>query len=140
MTISQAIVQWLKCYEAIKIETNHVQDGSDKYGLFKSPNRDIKNFINQEYEITEYYQFLARQSCHSDSERKEADEWLEDLTYWADDYSYNYEYPELDGSRKILSIEITGNPYPMEADGREALYQIALSITYIRERRDAQWP
>lgn len=137
MTVSQAIVNWLKNYEAIKIETNHVQDGSDKYGLFKSPNRNVKDFINQEYEITEYYQFLARQSCHSDSERKEVDEWLEDLTYWADDYSYYYGYPELGNNRKIVSIEITGNPYPMEADAREALYQIALSITYTRERKEA---
>lgn len=136
MTVSQAIVDWLGNYEAIKIETNHVQDGSDKYGLFKSPNRVVKDFINREYEITEYYQFLARQSCHSDSERKEADEWLEDLTYWADDYSYYYEYPELGNNRRILSIEITGNPYPMEADDREAFYQIALSITYIREREE----
>lgn len=136
MTISQAIVQWLKGYENLKIDTNHIQDGADKYGLFKSPSRDTKNFIDTEYEITEYYQFLAKQSFLSDSERKEADEWLEELTYWADDYAYNYEYPELDKGRKIEKIEITGNPYPMETDDKEALYQISLLITYLRERED----
>lgn len=138
MTISQAIVKWLEGYDNLKIDTNHIQDGSDKYGLFKSPNRDVKNFICLAYEVTEYYQFLAKQSCHSESERKEADEWIEDLTYWADDYSYNYEYPEIDKGRKILSIEITGNPCPMEADDKEVLYQMNLSITYAREREDEE--
>ena len=53
MTISKAITQWLKGYENINIETNHIKDGSDKYGLFKSPARDIKNFNDNSQEITE---------------------------------------------------------------------------------------
>lgn len=43
-TISKAIIDWLAEYEEISVETNHIQDGSDKYGLFKSPSRDTKQF------------------------------------------------------------------------------------------------
>lgn len=137
MTISKAISDWIKLYENIKIESNHLQDGADKYGLFKSPSREVKEFVcNSCYEITEHYQFLARQSAVSDTERKESDEWLEELTYWADDYSLNYKYPELDGNRVILKIELVGSPYPMEANDKDAIYQIALSITYSREREE----
>ena len=136
MTISKAITQWLKGYENINIETNHIKDGSDKYGLFKSPARDIKNFNDNSQEITEYYQFMAKQSAVSDTERKEADEWLEDLTYWVDDYPLNYEYPDVGGNRKIESIELTGCPYPMESTEDEILYQMSLKITYSREREE----
>ena len=44
MTISAYIVNLLKNYDDLEIDTNHVLDGSDQYGLFKSPSRDIKNF------------------------------------------------------------------------------------------------
>ena len=74
MTISAYIVNLLKNYEGIEIDTNHMSEGSDQYGLFKSPNRDIKDFNDSSYQITEYYQILARQNKKSKSERKEADE------------------------------------------------------------------
>lgn len=134
MTISAYIVNFLKHYDGIEIDTNHVANGSDQYGLFKSPSRDIKDFTDGSYQITEYYQFLARHSAASRSERKEADEWLEDLAYWIDDFSYNYSFPSIDGNREVVGISITGSPYPAEANDTEALCQISLSITYTREK------
>lgn len=134
MTISEYIAKLLEKNKEISIETNHIKDGSDKYGLFKSPSRTINEFIDGSYEITEHYQFNARQNTSSENERKEADEWLEDLTYWADDYSLYNEFPELDKKRRVTGFSITGNPYPMEASDRETLYYMALSITYVRER------
>ncbi len=136
MTISAYIVNLLKNYEGIEIDTNHMADGSDQYGLFKSPSRDIKDFNDGTYQITEYYQFLARQSGVSKSERKEADEWLEDLAYWIDDFPYKYGFPELDKNRDVKEVSITGSPYPLEANDKETMYQIILSITYIREREE----
>lgn len=136
MTISAYIVNLLKNYDGMEIDTNHMAEGSDQYGLFKSPSRDVKEFNDSSYEITEYYQFLARQRAVSKSERKEADEWLEDLTYWVDDFPLKYSFPELDKNREVIGLVITGSPYPMEADDKEAMYQISLSITYIREREE----
>lgn len=136
MTISAYIVNLLKHYDGIEIDTNHMSEGSDQYGLFKSPSRDIKEFSDSSYQITEYYQFLARQSTNHISQRKEADEWLEDLAYWIDDFPFNYSFPALDKKREVVGISITGSPYPMEADNDDTLYQIMLSITYIREREE----
>lgn len=132
MTISKYIADLLELNKEISIETNHIKDGSDKYGLFKSPSRDVKELIDGSCEITEHYQFVARQETNSESERKETDEWLEDLAYWADDLGHIYKFPEIDGNRRVTGFSITGNPYPMEADSRETLYQMALSITYER--------
>lgn len=136
MTISEYIANLLKNYTEMEIDTNHMMEGSDKYGLFKSPSRDIELFNDTSYQITEYYQFLARQTGVSNEERKEADEWLEDLTYWVDDFTYNYSFPDIDKNRKITGLSITGSPYPMTADDKEAMYQILLSITYTREREE----
>lgn len=133
MTISQYITDFLKNYENIEIDTNHVADGSDKYGMFKSPARDVRNNIDESYQITEYFNFFAKQSAIAESERKESDEWLEDFMYWLDDYPFNYEYPKIDGNRRILNIQATGCPTPMFDDENDITYQISMSITYERE-------
>lgn len=133
MTISQYISKFLKNYENITIETNHVADGSDKYGMFKSPARDIDTYIDGNYTITEYFNFFAKQSAISESERKESDEWLEDFMYWLDDYAIDNEYPDIDGNRRIMNIHATGCPTPMFDDENDITYQISMSITYERE-------
>lgn len=136
MTISKYIVDFLNMIGEITIDTNHVKDGSDQYGLFKSPNRDKKDLLDGSCEITEYYQFLARLDSLSDTERKESDEVLEDMTYALDDYKLEYSYPEIDKNRTVTDISVTGCPYPMEAEDKEILYQMSLSITYTREREE----
>ena len=136
MTISKAISEFLGMYQDLKIDTDHVSDGSDKYGLFRSPGRDKKEYTDGSYVITEHYQFFARQASLSDTERMENDEWLEDLTYWVDDYPLRYDYPALDKGRRILDISVTGTPCPMETGDQDTLYEIALSVKYVREREE----
>ena len=134
MTISAAISSWLSQIESMKIDTNHITDGSDKYGLFKAPTRNTRELIDGSYEITEYYQFFARQASTSEADRKDSDEWLENLAYIADDAGLVYELPEIDGNREITRLQLTGTPYPMETGSSDTLFQMSLSITYRRER------
>ena len=96
MTISAAISSWLSQIESMKIDTNHITDGADKYGLFKTPSRNTRELIDGSYEVTEFYQFFARQSSISEGDRKDSDEWLEDLAYMADDAGTVYALPEID--------------------------------------------
>ena len=133
MTIASALAEWLSKIESLSIDTNHITDGSDKYGLFKAPNRDIKNHIDGSYEITEYYDFFARQASVSQSDRQDSDEWLENLSYMADDAGTIYELPDLDGNRRVISITLTGAPYVMESGSNEVLYHMSISVTYERE-------
>ena len=133
MTISKYVADFLKLYDGIEIDTNHVQDGSDKYGLFKSPSRDFERRVDGSAKITEYFQFLAAQRSIAEEERKEDDEWLESFTYWLDDYPVIYTYPELDGSRRVLDIKATGSTTPLTDDNNRIVYQMLLSITYERE-------
>lgn len=133
MTISKYVADFLKLYDNIKIETNHVPDGSDKYGLYKSPSRDFTRMVNGSSQITEYFQFLASQRSISETERQEDDEWLESFTYWLDDYGFVYDYPELDNNRRVLGIEATGSITPIVDDDNHIVYQMLLKITYERE-------
>lgn len=136
MTISKYISDFISTYlDGVSIDTNHLSDGPDKYGLFKSPTRDIRKNIDGSSEITEHYQFFAKQDGISEVDRKDSDAFLEDLTYWMDDYSLKYNYPVIDGNREIIDISITGCPYSMDVENNnEVVYQMLLSITYTRER------
>lgn len=133
-TIPAYIAGILKQYEGIAVEINHMETGSDQYGLYRSPGRNKKDFTDGSYEVTEHFQFYARQSAISVNERKETDEWLEDLTYWVDDYPFLYDFPELDQRREVTDLSITGAPYVADSESGDVLYQMAVSITYIRER------
>lgn len=133
MTISEYITKFIALYKNIKIDTNHVEEGSDKYGLYRTAARSREKHIDGSSTITEHYTFLASQASMSEVERKEDDEWLEELAYWADDFNLWQDYPEIDGNRKVTDITITGNPSPMEDNNNGILYQVSLSITYERE-------
>lgn len=133
MTISQYITGILRNYENIIIDTNHVADGSDKYGMFKSPARDVERYTDGSSTITEYFQFFAKQSAVAESERLESDEWLENFMYWIDDLAIDYDYPAIDGNRRILDISATGCPTAMYDNDDDITYQISLSVKYERE-------
>lgn len=136
MTVSKYIRDFISEYlDGVSITTNHLEDGPDKYGLFKSPARDISNYNDGTYEITEHYQFFVKQDGVAEADRKDSDEFLEELTYWMDDYAYYYEFPPLGNGRLVTSINITGSPYSLDVENNnEVIYQIMLSITYTRER------
>lgn len=136
MTIAKYISDFISKHVGdVTIYTNHLGSGADRYGLFKSPTRSLVNKIDGSCEVTEHYQFFARQDGVSEADRKDSDEFLEDLAYWMDDYPYKHEYPSIDGNRVVTNISMTGCPYSLEVDNNnEVVYQISLSITYIRER------
>lgn len=136
MTIAKYINDFISGYlGGVKIDTNHLGMGADKYGLFKSPSRGLVNHIDGSCEITEHYQFFVKQDGVSEVDRKDSDEFLENLTYWVDDYPIKYEYPPIDGGRVVTNISMTGCPYSLEVENNnEVVYQISLSITYTRER------
>ena len=132
-TISAAIVEIFDTL-GFTINTNHINEGSDRYGLFRSPARLKEEQIDGSYIVTEGYQFFGRLDSLSETEREDAEEQMENLVYAVDDYIFNHDFPELTGNRTIQDIEITGCPYPFESTDEDLLYQISLNITYLRER------
>lgn len=134
MTVSKWLADWLKNYEGVGIDTNHIEDGSDQYGLFKAPTRTVSNYIDDTYTVTEWYSLYIRHDSVSEEDREDSDAWLEGLVYWIDDFSFLYEYPALGNGRTVQDVIVTGTPYPIATDSDDTLYQLSLSITYTRER------
>lgn len=135
MTISESLVKWILSLPIdIRIETDSVGAGSDRFGLYRMPQRNVENHIDGGQVITEYYQLLCRQSSKTNTDRKSTDKWLEDFIYTVDDEAYYGDLPKLGKNRRCLNVEATGSPYVMAADTDTNLYQIQLSITYERER------
>lgn len=132
-TISAAIVEIFDNL-GFTIHTNHLSDGSDRYGLFRSPARTKVDNIDGSSLITEAYQFFGRLDSLSETEREDAEEQMEALVYAVDDYILTHDWPELTGNRTIHDVTITGCPYPIETTDEDLLYQISLNITYLRER------
>ena len=132
-TISAAIVEVFETL-GFTICTNHLNEGSDRYGIFRSPARTKQENIDGSYIVTESYQFFGRLDSLSETEREDAEEQMEKLVYAVDDYIYEHDYPELTDNRTIHDIEITGCPYPFETTDEDLLYQISLNVTYLRER------
>lgn len=132
-TISAAIVEMFDTL-GFTINTNHLCEGSDRYGLFRSPARLKIENIDGSYTVTESYQFFGRLDSLSETEREDAEEQMEALVYAVDDYIYNHDWPELTDNRTIQDVQITGCPYPIETTDEDLLYQISLNVTYLRER------
>lgn len=132
-TISAAIVEMFDNL-GFTIHTNHLSDGSNRYGLFRSPARTKEENIDGSYLVTEAYQFYGRFDSMSETEREDAEERIEALVYAVDDYIFDHDYPDLTDNRTIQDVQITGCPYPIETTDEDLLYQISLNITYLRER------
>lgn len=140
MTIAKSLSEWLKSIlDIVKIDTEQIGADIDSYGLYRSPDRQVESYIDDAYTITEYYQFFAKQSSQTESERLDNDEWLEYVTYTIDDKSYCEDFPNLDNDRVCTGIELTGQPYSLESESDETIFAMTIKITYLRKRDVEEW-
>lgn len=140
MTIAKSLSEWLKSIlDIVKIDTEQIGADIDSYGLYRSPDRQVETYNDDSYALTEYYQFFAKQSSQTESDRLDNDEWLENVTYTIDDKNYCEDYPVLDNNRVCIGIELNGQPYTSEAESSEAIYAMTIKITYLRKRDVEEW-
>jgi len=135
MTVSESLKNWIEAanVEFVNIETDSLAPGTESFGLYRSPNREIERFIDGETVIKETFSFFGKQSGLEESDRKSNDEFWEDFVYMIDDL-FQDELPTFDGNRKCLDIAIEGYPYVFEtATDQTNIYSCSLSVTYTRE-------
>lgn len=140
MTISEALVEWLpfSVEKGIVIQTEELQATPDSSGLYRAPERNIDTFNDDSYKVKEYYQMLVRKATKTESERKENDAFFEELVYWVDDKNFEGDLPNLDEGRVCEAVEITTVPYIFHSDEDSAVYQVSLSITYVRKHKEKE--
>ncbi len=139
MTVSECIKTWLNEYgmDFSTISTDFVETDVGSYAMFKSPKREVTQFIDgTTTEVKEYYQFFARRSTSEDAARVESAQVLADLENWIELQNEIENLPDLSGVGKLrceeLSIE---ESYALtKQEESSAVYQITIAITYLKER------
>ncbi len=131
MTVSKAIEAWVQGYG---MELSAITAYS--FCPWKMPAREVKNYADSAYEITEYYRLSVGCPAQQETELETDEEWMENFAYWVDDCPFNENLPLLDKERRCLSVELMSMPYLGKTQELNTnLYQVILKVTYERKGR-----
>ena len=137
MTVSQAIIKWLKTFKPENLP--HMQQidtdlmhGDVDYALVKEPVTNVRHFITGTEMHKDHYQIRARLASQTNSDCEDNGEWLEALTEWIGQKNRVGEYPELE--RATVKRIGVSTPFHMGSNGQgESLYQMTIYIEYMKE-------
>lgn len=127
MTISQSLIEWLKEYNPIAIDTDRQSDKSMTYALAKEPIVNIKRYLSGKREVSENYLFTARLESQMNTDRIDNGAWFEGLERWVEEQYNLGNLPNVEGVRKV---SVTSSFYVGMADAHTSVYQVGLEIIY----------
>lgn len=137
MTVSQAIIKWLKTFRSEdlphmrQIDTD-LMHGDVEYALIKEPVTNVRRFISGAEMHREHYQIMARLASQTNTDCEDNGEWLEALTEWISQKNAAGEYPDLERA-EVKRIGIS-TPFHMGSSGQnESLYQMTIYIEYMKK-------
>ena len=138
MTVGECIKNWLETYEDIdfsQLATDFVDSDLGSYGIFKSPSKETVKCISGDSIVTEYYQFFGRMATNLENERIDNEQVLADFEDWVETQDLEENYPDLStvGKYECEEIAITNSATIIDQKDNEALYQITVGITYVKE-------
>lgn len=134
MTISEALKNWLRgcdCVEIVDVDTDRLEANAESLGLYKQAQRETTAFLDGSAEITEYYYFLARWPTTLEAERINSQTIMSNLESWIEDKNMDDELPEVQGVERVF---VANGFYMLEAESDDAVYQVSIGITYLKER------
>ena len=59
MTVSEAIIIWLKDFKLKRVDTEIQRAGAGRYSLAKEPVQTVKSYLSGKKEYTDHYTFSA---------------------------------------------------------------------------------
>ena len=137
MTISQAIIKWLKTFspdelrKMKQIDTD-LMHGNVDYVLVKEPIVNVKKYISGLEVHTEHYQFRGRLSSLTNQDCIENGAWFEALTEWIAEQNRKKKFPELEQGQ-VQEVGIS-TPFFVGRNGAdEAIYQMTIYIKFMKE-------
>lgn len=138
MTISQGIIKWLETFEpeeqqGMKGISTDIQPAKvNSYSLVKEPIINKKTSITGTVRATAHYTLMARLDSQTDAERVGNNMWGELLEEWVEDKNKKKELPVIDDVT-VQSVAVTTPFYLGESEMHESVYQLTISITYVKE-------
>lgn len=137
MTVSEAIIKWLKEfnpeeYWKMKRINTDIMHGDVDYALVKEPVRNVKNYISGTKIITEHYQLRARLECCTNNDSVDNGAWMEALTKWIEERNEQKIFPDLQ-SDMVQEIGIASPFYMGRNEENKAIYHLTIFIRYMKK-------
>jgi len=137
MTVSEAIIAWLKTFnpeeywKMKQIDTDFMHGNVD-YALVKEPITNVKKFISGTEIHTDHYQICARLPAQTNTDAVDNGAWFEALTEWISEQNRNKVFPELQG---FIAQQIgVSTSFSAGKNGAgEALYTMTIFIKYMKK-------
>lgn len=134
-TVGQALSGWLSDFEGFQIDedirTDQLDAQAAAYGLYKTPQATVVNYVDGTRDVTAYYRFLARQRTRQERSRQESQALLERFEQWVRKRGRDGELPWLGPGRTCQGVSVA-SPFSMEyREDSEAVYQLTLAVNYI---------
>lgn len=139
MTVSEAIIKWLKEFNPAeywkmkKIDTEQQSPHVDSYSLAKEPVQNVKPYLSGKKVYTDHYTFRARLSSSTPEDRIDNNGFGEALENWVRKKASLEEYPELTDA-VVKSIDVTTPFYVGRTDNNSFVYQMTIAIEYEKEK------
>ncbi len=129
------IIEWFQTCPYVsdvsEFDISQVSADSPVAGLYKQPAITRQRLIDGSLIITESYYLLFRRDAKVRTERFGNEQFLESVEGWIDDQEMAENYPSI--GHEVHRIEATNAFYMLERDKDNAVYQLTISLTYLKE-------
>lgn len=137
MTVSEAVIKWLKSfnpeeYWKMKHIDTDLMHGNVEYALVKEPVRNAKTYLSGKKIITDYYMILARLPSHSNTDCIDNSGFGEALEEWVAKQDRKKSYPVIPGV-KVTQVGVTSPFVAGKNETNNILYQMTVAIKYETE-------
>ena len=139
MTVSQAIIQWLKTFvpeDARKIKhiDTDLMHGDVNYSLVKEPTTEIRRFLTGSEMHKEYYQIRVRLNSLTNTDCVDNGAYMEALTAWVDAQDKAKNFPDLGAPGiTVKSIRVSSSFYLGATQDNKAVYMMTICIEYFKK-------
>ncbi len=137
MTVSEAIIKWLKMfsleeYQKMKHIDTDLMHGDINYALIKEPIRNVKTYLSGTKVITERYMLAVRLPASTNTDCMENNGFGEALEQWVEEQTCNRVFPEIPNA-KVQKVEVTTPFFMDKTETNNSIYQMTVGITYVKE-------
>lgn len=137
MTVSEAVIKWLKSFSTeeywkMKHIDTDLMHGNVDYALIKEPVRNVKAYLSGKKIITDHYMILARLPSNSNTDCIDNSGFGEALEEWVSMQNRKKNYPVIPGV-KVTQVGVTSPFVAGKNETNNILYQMTVAIKYETE-------
>lgn len=137
MTVSEAIIKWLKGFDAAtkkmkSIDTDIQRENDYSYSLVREPVQNVKAYLSGKRVYTDHYMIQARLPSRYNPECVSNNTFGEALEKWVREQNRAGNYPLIEGAL-VRDISITTPFYAGKTSTENSIYEMTIAIKYEKE-------